>query len=221
MTDKQSRCREMYRLAFGNDGAFEDALFDGFFERDCHTLFVGGQAVAMLFALDVAVRGQKGKYLYAVTTHPDYRGQGLMHRLFEKTEERYRDSVDFFCLLPQDEVLRELYQSLGYKNGFFLPDHGQASSDKVCLDDLTVVFDIRRRLAGENAVEFSPAYLALVRADSDFFCDDLHHATCLTTRRSDGLVCEVLPTTLGEQRVLVKWFHEPINEPILFSYALQ
>lgn len=58
-------------------------------------------------------------YIYAVCTHPDYRGKGLMKSLFEKLFTVARERrIDYLFLVPEEDYLFEIYEKIGFKTGF-------------------------------------------------------------------------------------------------------
>ena len=58
-------------------------------------------------------------YIYAVCTHPDFRGKGLMKCLFEELFRVAKSrNIDYLFLVPEEEYLFRIYERLGFKNGF-------------------------------------------------------------------------------------------------------
>lgn len=113
MTD-QEQCKKLYHDAFGDSGEFDKLLFELFFDN-VETLKQDGTVVAMYFkipcVLNVGGKRQKAYYIYAVTTHNDYRHQGLMSRLFECTTN---EPVLHF-LKPSSEGVINFYKQTGFK----------------------------------------------------------------------------------------------------------
>lgn len=72
-----------------------------------------GVVCGMLSVLPVCFCGKTGGYIYAVTTHKDYRGKGICNKLMEyvKADKTY----DFLVLKPQDEGLFEFYGKMGFE----------------------------------------------------------------------------------------------------------
>ena len=75
---KREQCEKLYNQAFGEDREFDKMLFDLFFDN-VETLERNGIVTAMYFKIPCALNlnGNKSKayYIYAVTTHNDYRHQ--------------------------------------------------------------------------------------------------------------------------------------------------
>ncbi len=113
MTDRQE-CEKLYLDAFGDSGEFDRLLFDLFFDS-VEMLKQDGRVVAMYFkipcVLNVGESRHKAYYIYAVTTHNDYRHQGLMSKLFERTTN---EPVLHF-LKPSSEGVIDFYNQTGFK----------------------------------------------------------------------------------------------------------
>lgn len=113
MTDRQ-QCEKLYRDAFGDSGEFDKLLFDLFFDN-VEMLKKDGMVAAMYFKIPCVLNAdgkrQKAYYIYAVTTHNDYRHQGLMSRLFECTTN---EPVLHF-LKPSSEGVIDFYKQTGFK----------------------------------------------------------------------------------------------------------
>ena len=110
--------------------AFDDnkESLDSFFEKTVSpervlAVFEEGKPTSALYMLESEIVKDKktysAYYIYAVCTHPEYRGKGLMKSLFEELFEvaKSRD-VDYLFLVPEEEYLFNIYGKLGFKNGF-------------------------------------------------------------------------------------------------------
>ncbi len=113
MTERQ-QCEKLYKDAFGDSGQFDTMLFDLFF-GNVEMLKKDGVVVAMYFkipcVLNMGGDRQKAYYIYAVTTHNDYRHQGLMSRLFKNTTN---EPILHF-LKPSSEGVINFYKQTGFK----------------------------------------------------------------------------------------------------------
>lgn len=111
--------------------AFDDTKesLDFFFKNSVSpkrvlAVFEEGKSVSALYMLesDILISGKtySAYYIYAVCTHPAYRGKGLMKSLFEElfkvAESR---KIAYLFLVPEEEYLFGIYKNLGFKNGFF------------------------------------------------------------------------------------------------------
>lgn len=112
---KLEQCRLLYNAAFGSEPEFDNMLFDMFF--DCiETLEIEGVVAAMYFkipcVLNICGNKQKAYYIYAVTTHSDFRHRGLMSKLFYNTQTE-KDA--FYFLKPSSEGVINFYNWVGFK----------------------------------------------------------------------------------------------------------
>ncbi len=112
---KFEQCKSLYNAAFGSEPEFDNMLFNMFF--DCvETLEIDGNVAAMYFkipcTLNLNGEKQKAYYIYAVTTHSDFRHQGLMSKLFGGTQTE-KDA--FYFLKPSSEGVINFYNQVGFK----------------------------------------------------------------------------------------------------------
>ena len=77
--------KKLWRLAFGDSEETVDAFFATGYAPDRCRSMMDGETVAALYWLDCSCEGETLAYIYAVATHPDYRGRGLCRRLMEDT----------------------------------------------------------------------------------------------------------------------------------------
>ncbi len=111
--------------------AFDDSKesLDFFFENAVSpqrvlAVFEANVPVSVLYMLESEIvkdkKAYSAYYIYAVCTHPQYRGKGLMKSLFKELFKlAKRRSVDYLFLVPEEEYLFEIYKNMGFKNGFF------------------------------------------------------------------------------------------------------
>lgn len=112
--------RALWQTVFADGEAFLDRFFAQYYRRDrvLYTL-QQGVLVSALYCLPLRVAERpdlKVCYLYAVSTHPDWRGRGLMTALLRRAAQHLRtEGVDALVLLPADAALTEFYRPLGYR----------------------------------------------------------------------------------------------------------
>ncbi|MBR4287191.1 MAG: GNAT family N-acetyltransferase [Clostridia bacterium] len=117
----------------------EKTVVDRFFKyavipENTVAVFDGSTAVSVLYMLQSTVKSNsknyKALYIYAVCTHPDYRGMGLMKGcfdfLFDISKKR---GVDYLFLVPASEDLFKMYEGLGFKKGFYYSKNKFFSKD--------------------------------------------------------------------------------------------
>ncbi len=111
----REQCENLYADAFGQDTEFDTMLFDTFF-KNVETLQKNGIVAAMYFKIPCILKLNESKikayYIYAVTTHKDFRHQGLMSKLFAKTQN---ESDAFYFLKPSSEGVIAFYNQAGFK----------------------------------------------------------------------------------------------------------
>ena len=110
--------------------AFDDTKesLDYFFENTASpdrilAVFDGDKPVSALYMLESEIlikeKAYSSYYIYAVCTHPEYRGRGLMKALFEElfkvAESR---GIDYLFLVPEEDYLFNIYEKLGFRKGF-------------------------------------------------------------------------------------------------------
>ncbi len=86
-------------------------------------VFKDGKPVSALYMLESEIlikeKAYSSYYIYAVCTHPEYRGRGLMKALFEElfkvAESR---GFDYLFLVPEEDYLFNIYEKLGFRKGF-------------------------------------------------------------------------------------------------------
>ncbi len=116
--------KELWKTSFDDS----EASLDFFFEKSVSpdrvlAVFQNGNPVSALYMLESEIIKDKktysAYYIYAVCTHPDYRGKGFMRSLFEKlfTVARAR-KIDYLFLVPEEEYLFKIYEKIGFKTGF-------------------------------------------------------------------------------------------------------
>ena len=111
----REQCEKLYKDAFGEDKQFDKMLFDLFFEN-VETLEIDGMVAAMYFKIPCTLNFKGNKtpayYIYAVTTHSDYRHQGLMSKLFSDTQT---ETNTLYFLKPSSEGVIPFYCQAGFK----------------------------------------------------------------------------------------------------------
>lgn len=81
----------------------------------------GGRLIAAAYALPQTLawgeRTVQSAYLYALTTHPDYRRQGICAALLAYAEKELKKCyVDCLTLVPATDALRAYYTRLGFRS---------------------------------------------------------------------------------------------------------
>lgn len=111
----KSACIQIYREAFGNDGAdFTNELFNDCFK---YLLYLEreGEILSMLFDMPCKIITEleeiKAGYLYAVATAEKHRSKGYMTELLNLAKQQNK----VLFLRPANENLIKFYENHGFK----------------------------------------------------------------------------------------------------------
>lgn len=116
MNDKTvSACRALFELAFGEGSpAFGDLLFENFAPDCLRVIEEDGVLKSMLFSIPYDLQTEKGtvfaRYLYAVATAPEARGQGYAGALLRREIDRGEPVF----LRPSSPSLFDFYGRVGF-----------------------------------------------------------------------------------------------------------
>lgn len=77
-----------------------------------------GVVKGMLSVLPVKMNDKNGGYIYAVVTHPDYRGRGICKELIDRVKAD--KNFDFLVLVPQNKGLFDFYGKMAFVEVRFL-----------------------------------------------------------------------------------------------------
>ncbi len=107
---------ELWQLCFGdNDGFWQLFRDNGFRPEQVCEICREGRLAAALYWFPVSCEGQKLAYLYAIATHPDFRGRGLCRELMVKAEHLLTEKgFSGVLLVPETASLRQMYRKMGY-----------------------------------------------------------------------------------------------------------
>ena len=104
-------------------------------------VFKDGKPVSALYMLESEIINKEkiysAYYIYAVCTHPDFRGKGLMKSLFEELFKVAQSrNIDYLFLVPEEEYLFNIYEKLGFKNGFSYSEETLSRKDFNCIENI-------------------------------------------------------------------------------------
>lgn len=125
VTQDIPRLRELWYLAFGDDGAYVDNFFDTYYKPErMLVLEVDGtiQAMTAWFDTTFVVPGEgsfRAAYLYAVATDPACRGQGMAGRLLAWADDHFRSlDIPAVTTVPAEPSLHNFFGSNGFRECF-------------------------------------------------------------------------------------------------------
>lgn len=106
-------------------------------EQDIVVAICDGRVASALYMLDSTItnngKSYKALYIYAVCTHPDYRGRGLMRACFDLLSEVAKArGVDYLFLVPAGDELFKMYEKLGFKTCFYYSEGTVFARDLNC-----------------------------------------------------------------------------------------
>ena len=117
--------RELWRLAFGDDGAYVDNFFTTYYRPErMLVLEEGGALVCMTAWFDTtlvlpALGECRAAYLYAVATHPSCRGRGLAGQLLLGADEQFRAwGIQAVTTVPAEPSLHHFFGANGFAECF-------------------------------------------------------------------------------------------------------
>ena len=123
----ENKDRRTYEQLFCRIFSEEPGFCRRIFEKKLRKVFdvrKNGKIVSFLYAIPFFAKVENQLYnciyVYGVGTLPEARGKGYMKEAFRKMEAYYGDSIDFYYLVPASESLFSLYETIGYRTGFYL-----------------------------------------------------------------------------------------------------
>lgn len=114
----------LWKTSFDDSEKAVDAFFEKTVsEKNVLAVFCGECAVSALYMLEseIATDGEiyPAYYIYAVCTHPDFRGKGIMKMLFDKLKSVAKErGVPYLFLVPESESLFAMYSKIGFCDAF-------------------------------------------------------------------------------------------------------
>ena len=114
--------REMWRQCFDTEDAYSNFYFERrFVPEDTLIWRMDGKTVSMMTLMDVFVGGERGYYIYAVATLPEFQHRGIYRELDRRADDVIRRrGGSFSCLVPANPGLFPMYRKLGYDTAFFI-----------------------------------------------------------------------------------------------------
>lgn len=124
------RLRELWYLAFGDDGTYVDNFFQSYYKPErMLVLEEDGVVQSMTAWFDTTfVVPEEGRfraaYLYAVATHPDCRGRGMSGRLLAWADDYFRSlGIPAVTTVPAEPSLHNFFGAHGFRECFTHTQH--------------------------------------------------------------------------------------------------
>lgn len=204
MLSVKEQCYNIYMAAFNDDEAFTRLLFDNSFEDSCYYYFHEDKVVSMLFAFDVWLNGEKGKYVYGVATDEAFRGKGYMRKLFSLLEEKLENDYKFICLRPMSEDLFDFYARLNFEKKFFKSKTVMSTEKFECeykkIETVKQFITVRKMLQRRNFVEYGPKFIELLMSYCEILTDSFENPCIfIVMEKESGKIKEVLGNKTHEK----------------------
>ncbi len=114
---------DIWHKSFGDDKEYFDFYWNNRFDGNMYVIWADNKPVSMVSVLNAGVilDGEEigAKYIYAVATHPDYRGRGYAKRIIDYIYERYGEPL---ILQAADNSLEKYYEKMGFVGAFSKSD---------------------------------------------------------------------------------------------------
>ncbi|MBS6532160.1 MAG: GNAT family N-acetyltransferase [Oscillospiraceae bacterium] len=170
------RQRELWQLAFGDDGAYVDNFYHTYYKPERMLLLEEEgvvQAMTAWFDTDFVVPGRgryRAAYLYAVATHPEAQGRGLAGQLLSGADHIFQGwDIPAVTTVPAEPSLHRFFGRNGFRE-CFVDGQFSASRDGWVIHPETAVLerlspkeyrDLRERLlAGMAHIDLPQEALA-------------------------------------------------------------
>lgn len=119
------RQRELWQLAFGDDGAYVDNFYNTYYQPERMLMLEEDGVIQAMTAwfdtvFKVPGRGEyRAAYLYAVATHPQARGRGLAGRLLSDADDLFREwEIPAVTTVPAEPSLHNFFGRNGFRECF-------------------------------------------------------------------------------------------------------
>lgn len=168
--------RQLWKLAFGDSDAFLDSFFETAYSSErCCCIADGDAVAAALYWFGCQWEGRKLAYIYAVATHPDYRGRGLCRKLMGDTHALLaRQGYDGVLLVPQEPGLRNMYAAMGYRDATRVCQFRCEAGEKTALSavDGETYAKLRRQYLPEGGVIQEKENVAFLARYAKFYAGE-------------------------------------------------
>lgn len=116
--------QEMWRRCFETEDAYSSFYFERrFVPEDTLVWRIEKKAVSMMTLMDVTIGNERGSYIYAVATLPEFQRRGIYRELDARADDEIRRrGGSFSCLVPANPGLFPMYRKLGYGTAFFVEE---------------------------------------------------------------------------------------------------
>ena len=172
--EEESRLRDLFTEAFGDEGFTELFFRTGYAPERCLMAF-SGEPLAALHWFDCTLDGKKAAYVYGIAAFEAHRGRGIGSNLIRSAlaELKKRGYGPVF-LVPAEGSLFGYYERLGFCTVSTIRESLVDAGSPLPLRKLTVTeyAEIRRQLLPEHSLLQEGACLDLLAGYADFYATD-------------------------------------------------
>ena len=117
--------KELWKTVFGDSDEYISLFLEKRFDpSQCVAALYGEKVIAMLFLLPFTLRQPdaeyQGRYIYAVATHPDFRGRGISTALLDFAHKKaVSEGAALSALVPASDSLFDYYRLRGFETEFY------------------------------------------------------------------------------------------------------
>ena len=201
VTEDLPGLRRLWKLAFGEEGAFVDLFFDqAFSSRRCRVAVTDGELSGMLYWFDCELSGKKVAYLYAVATDLAFQGKGIASGLLRDTHEYLRErGYSAAVLVPVTADLFPFYERLGYRTGGRIRETLVSPGESVSVRRISreEFAALRKRYLPEKGIRQEGENLALLSGYAEFYAGD--DFTAVVAREPKPICLELLGGDCGPE----------------------
>ncbi len=171
------KLKELWKTAFDDCKESLDFFFEKTVSPDrVLAIFKDGKPISALYMLESEIikdeKTYSAYYIYAVCTHPEFRGKGLMKKLFQELFKVAKSrNIDYLFLVPDEEYLFNIYKKLGFQIVFLYSEKEISKSDfqsTKTIKTQKITYENYRKCIEENQKNVPVAILKESTFDSFF-----------------------------------------------------
>lgn len=235
---------ELLELCFNEGDGINQSFVDFGIENHCLTLKKDGKIISALYLLDsYIVDGNELRsayYVYAVGTHPDFRGKGSMSLLLNLADDFAKENKrEYMLLVPSNEKNRSFYKKNGYEDFFkvryvevdgrrYFSNFKENKNISDYNDHVSYkkIAKIRRKffsntgnvMWGDNHIKFAKDFVKV--CSGNFFCTENGYVVCYENKENIE-IREIAVPDEEFQQLLEKIFSRVTAEKYIFRLPVE
>lgn len=151
IAEDKEQLHNLYNICFADDHEFSEWYFENIWDYSKTLVMKSeGKIVSSLQMLPLnfsnGINTVNGCYIFAVCTHPEYRGQGYAGSIINECFDICRENKNDFCaLIVRESSLLNFYEKLGFRSVFDVTQtNGKSSVGYVDILSFSDIPDIDR-----------------------------------------------------------------------------